>query len=146
MAYITQSYIEAFLGSEVLTELFTDDGAYNSNHVNTVIEAAESRVKQALKAAGYTPPSTTTTDGVIKQATLGQFIIMAYNRPTKSLEIPTTFRQYIGVMQALYEGTIRPETLTPDELAGVGGIRVKRRNADGDELKSVFSRDDLAGY
>lgn len=149
MAYIDTSYIDAFLGPEVRQELFTDNGTYDSTRVDTVIAAADGRVVQALKSAGYTPPAVAsgTSDEVIKQASLGQFILMAYRRPTKSLSIPTDLRQYIDVLGGIYEGTIRPSTLTPARIAAVGGVKINETDPDvSGSRAALFRREDLADY
>lgn len=149
MAYIDTSYIDAFLGPEVRQELFTDNGTYDSTRVDTVIEAADDRVFQQLKTAGYTPPpvASGTSDGMIKQASLGQFILMAYKRPTKSLDIPPDLRQYVDVLGAIFEGRIIPTTLKASRIGAVGGVKINETDPDvSGSRAALFRREDLADY
>ncbi len=141
-AYIDTDYIGYHIKAEVLTGLFTDAGVYVSAAVTQVITTASERVKLAGEQAGYSMSSTTTTDEMIKQATLGQFLAMAYGR--NGLPVPEQFYTEVRLADAIRTGTVKL-TGTASAAMAVGGISVTSSDPDdstgiatGDTRPAIF--------
>lgn len=143
MAWIDTTYIDTFLSTEVRTELFTDESG--SPSVTTAIDAAQSIVEAALRQVGYVPPSTANDD--LKLATLGQFIAIAYGRPSKNLAIPESLSRFVGMAADIAEGRFQPKSLTADALGAHGGVEFTESDPDVDGAAvQRTTRDDLAGF
>ena len=144
MAWIDTTYIDSFISTEVRTDLFTDEAG--SPSVTTVIDAAQSIVEAALRNAGYTPP-TTTANNDLKLATLGQFLRLAYSRPSKTLELPEAYDGIVAMAQAIAVGDFEPKGLTVDQLGAVGGAEFTESDPDVTDAKTQrATRDELSGF
>ena len=117
--YIDTTYIGNAIGAGVLTQLFTDEGSYVAAAVTQAIASASERTKSAGTAAGYSMSSTTTTDPLVQDATLGQFIALAYAR--KGLEVPAAYQHWLYLADGIMAGKI-VLTGTPSANMTVGGV------------------------
>ena len=143
MAWIDTTYIDVFLSEEVRTDLFTDETGTPA--VTTAIDAAQSIVEAALRQVGIDPPATANND--LKLATLGQFVAIAYGRPSKNLAIPESLQRYVGMAADIAEGRFQPKDLTPDALGAHGGVEFTESDPDVDGAAvQRTTRDDLAGF
>ncbi len=87
MAYLSEADIEAFMGNEVQEALFSDDA--NDVFLAALIADADAIVDAALASAGYTVPMTGTVPRIVKIASFGQFVRLAYAR--KNLTVPLEY-------------------------------------------------------
>ena len=143
MAWIDTTYIDSFLSEELRTELFTDETGTPS--VTTLIDAAQAIVEAALRHTGYPVPETANND--LKLATLGQFVAMAYGRPTKELPIPASVERFVGMAQDIREGNFQPKGLTPDQQGAHGGVKFTESNPDVEgAVTQQATRDNLSGF
>lgn len=144
MAWITTGYIDAFLGAEVRAELFSDTTT-TAGAVTTLINSAQAVVEAALRHVGYTPPTTANED--LKLATLGQFVALAYGRPSKNLPIPESMDRFVQMAVDIREGDLQPEGLTPDQQGARGGAKFTQSDPDVDGAKTQrATRDELSGF
>ena len=139
--YIDTDYIDAHIKSDVRTALFTDSGAYSSTAIAQVIVTASERVKLAGEQAGYSMGSTS-TDEMVKQATLGQFIALAYGR--NGLPIPEQFYTEIRLADLIRDGKIKLSGTPASEMT-VGGSYFTPSDpddttgiADGTTIPAIF--------
>jgi len=150
-AYIDETYIQAFIGLDVMQALFTTPSAeYSATHLGVAVNAASALVKMAAKNAGYTLGDTT-TDDTVKLATLAEFIKMAPGM-RKGLTVAQSFvDQFAGLMSAIANGTL-PLDSDPDTVGGVGGSTFSETDtsvtptADAPTFPPVFNRFTLRGY
>lgn len=144
MAWIDTAYIDSFISTEVRTELFTDETGTPS--VTTVIDAAQSIVEAALRHVGYTPP-TTTAENDLKLAVLGQFIALAYARPSKNLPVPDSVAPFVAMAQDIRDGLLQPAGLVADQLGAHGGVKFTESDPDVTGSKPQrATRDELSGF
>lgn len=142
--WIDASYVNNFLSSEVRAELFTDESG--TPDITVLIGAAQSKVEAALRFAGYEIPATTTNND-LKLAVLGQFLPLAYARPSKGLEVPEEYDSFVALADDIRAGELQPKGLTPSAIGAVGGIEFTESDPDVDGASTQFStRDDLAGF
>lgn len=121
--YIDATYIGAFIPSNVLVSLFVDDGVADTGDAKrtAVIAAAQSVVDAALVSAlEITVPLSDTVPEIVKQATLGQFALLAYGR--KAIQVPEQFSIAIGLAEGIRSGKLSVPELAADTEAAIGGI------------------------
>lgn len=121
-AYIDEADVDAMVGADVRTGLFTTaDTVYSTAHFTRLVQLASALVRSAAKNAGYTL-GTTTSDDFVKIATLIEFIVMApANR--KGLEIGKDFVDRYGTLHAaIAAGNLPLIDIDPDPAAGIGGV------------------------
>lgn len=148
-AYITTTDVDALIGTDVRQALFTTPTvAYSSTHFDRVVELASALVKSAAKNAGYTLGDTS-TDELVKLATLAEFIKMApANR--KGIKVGAEFvAQFGGTMEAIRNGSL-PLAADPDLVGGVGGATFSATtgtaSATNNVVPPIFSRFGLRNY
>lgn len=135
-AYIDSDYIDAFIGSDEREGLFTDNGTYTASYETQVITSASERVLAAANAAGYSLGSTTTNE-LVKQATFGQFIVLAYGR--KGLTPPERYTTEILMADNIRLGRIIITSSSPDNLQAVGAADFT--SSDPDDTTGVAEGD-----
>ena len=142
--WIDATYVNTFLSAEVRSELFTDESGTPS--ITTMIEAGQSIVEAALRHAGYTPP-TASANPDLKLATFGQFLLLAYARPSKALPVPQEQQHLTEMAEQIRTGDLQPKGLTRDPLGGVAGLEFTESDPDVDGAATQWSgRDDLADF
>ena len=110
--YIDATYVKAAIGTGVHDAIANVTGS----SITTRLEAATALIQGFMRANGYTP-GTTTTDEVVKLATLGAFWQLAASTPETNLPLPDGWQDhparqaYLGIK----DGTI--------ELAGAPSVR-----------------------
>ena len=143
MAWIDTTYIDSFISQELRSELFSDVSGTPS--VTTLIDAAQSIVEEALRHTGYDVPATANND--LKLATLGQFVALAFGRPTKNIPVPESVERFVGLAELIRTGQFQPKGLTPDQLGAHGGVQFTENDPDVTGAKvQRATRDDLAGF
>lgn len=144
-AYLTVTRVDAVLGADQRAALLSDDNTvagYNSTYFTLINNQASALVKAAARNAGFTLGDTTTDDIVI-QATLGQFIKQACGR--KSVAIPEALGYLVEMIVLIADGTL---TLgDPTVKNAVGGFTWSDQSTtSADGLPAVFTRKTLMGY
>lgn len=129
-AYIDADYIDAFIGADTRTAIFTTPtAAYSAAQLTTVIQSASADVKMAAKNAGYTLGDTT-TDDIVKKATLVQFLRTVNTR--KGVSVGEDFIKLWGdYLGGIYRGEI-PLDGTPDTSSAVGGAKFSENATSSD--------------
>jgi hypothetical protein len=127
VAYIDQTYVDAFITADVRTKLYTDNAVYQTAAFNQHIATAEAEVNGVLKALGHSVPLTGTIGEDIKAATFGQFVPLAYQR--KQLKPPENFATEIAMLEQIRLGNHHPVGLTPSEESGIGGVKASENDA-----------------
>jgi hypothetical protein len=142
--YLTATYVDNLIGNKVRTALFTDGATYKTAAFTGVCVAATAVIKNAIKTAGYTAPSTTTDEFIIL-ATLGEFVNLAFNRPDKRIPLPQNWQgsAYMTARKAILSGESSLD-LTVDTEAGHGGISITA--SDSSNNPQIFSRNDYADW
>ena len=155
--FLTASYVDAYLGPNVRSALFTDEGGtYSSSNFNTLCQAATALIETALRLNGYAIPAGTSSDisGVsemVKLATFGVFFEMAASRPEHMLRLPdnwpdTTFKQALAMIRS--GDAALEETVTPADA--IGGMAASEYDPDitseDGSRPAIFSRKGMQYY
>lgn len=144
-AYITAVDVDAFIGQATRSALFNDGNGFTTSTFLKVVYNASSLVKAAAHAAGYTSLGDTTTNDTIKTATLGQFLVMAYNR--KQQRVPAEFYEQINLTSEIREGRVPIPGMSPSTQDAVGGVSFSETSTSVSGARyNVFSRGRLDVY
>jgi len=144
--YLTDDYVCALLGDAIVRALFDigsgDDIGANTSFLETCYSASAT-IAIALGKAGYTAPtslSDTPTDYFIKEATLGEFVILCYNRPVKRIPLPEgwQYASWMNSRKAILEGEadLNLPTSTTEQHGGIAC-------SSSDDYPMIFSRENM---
>jgi hypothetical protein len=144
--YLSDTFVKSLLGGSVAEALFDVVSpatlAADTGFLNTCY-AASAVISRAISSMGYTAPTdgtaVTPTQYFINLATLGEFVVICYNRPGKRLPLPDGW-QYATWMIARKEilsGEIELD-LPTNVIDAHGGISA---TSDTDS-PTVFARKD----
>lgn len=155
--YLDTDYVDAHLGSNVRSALFTPSGgSYSSTNFNTLAIAATSVIEAALYNSGYTPPTATVSDlsavvEYVKLATYGVFRELASTRPEKSLALPEDWASNPAkqAFQNIVDGTAMLG-MTVNTGSAIGGLTFSETSEsvssnDGSRTH-IFSRKGMQEY
>ncbi len=124
--YLTSADIDALVGTDVRTALFVDDTG--NTHLARCIQLASAVIKSAAHRAGYTGLGDTTTDEQVIAATLGQFLVLMYNR--KQQRVPPEFFEVVNMATEIREGRLPLLGLTASTTsAAAGGAAFSETNS-----------------
>lgn len=124
-AYIDTADVDAVIGSAERQALFDDTGVrdgsnYSSTLFDRQVELASSIVRGAVISGTGTDPGESTTNDLIKSATIGALLQMAYER--RKLEPPEALLAFLGGLpEAIRSGQIEIPGFAIDEGNGPGG-------------------------
>lgn len=145
-AYLTTADVDALIGTNERQAMFSDDNTvagYSATYFTALNTFASAIVQSAAKNAGY-ELGATTTDDVVKMATLGQVIAMVYGR--KGLPIPSLWQPFVDMRNELLNGNL-PLVAEPETITGVGGFTWSDQSETATDAKpQIFSRSKLDGY
>lgn len=126
--YIDDDYVDALTGgSDKREAFFNDGGGYQSTYFDQAVLTASARVKSAGEAAGYSLGDTTTSE-IVKEATLGQFLLLMYGRKDRSP--PKIYQSYVDMCEAIRLGVIPIPDATPEAIEAVGGVEFTSSDAE----------------
>ena len=131
-AYLNTTIIDAAIGTDTRLALTDND----PTTLSQLIALASSVVDAALSNAGHAVPLTDAIadlPGVVHIATLGQFMILAYQR--KGLEVPESARTATGILNAIAKGDVPIPGKTPEAQEAVGGGEFTDSDPDSEEGK-----------
>lgn len=118
--HIDLSYVDTALNKATSRDLIDATTGVTSHSVATqLIKAASARVDGALEAAGYPIPGSS-PPALVKDATLGQYLVRAYGR--KGLTLPDRWHEHVHLVDAIAEGETTVPGLTPDSEKAVGRV------------------------
>jgi hypothetical protein len=155
--YLDTAYVDAYLGSNVRSALFTEEGgSYSSTNFNTVCKAATSIIETAIRNSGYTVPTATVTTcstvaEYVRLATFGAFVDLAYNRSEHNLMLPQDWDAHPAkqAYRAIIDGDADLD-LTLSTVGAVGGFTFSETSEDVSSTDNgrhnTFSRKNMAGY
>lgn len=140
-AFIDATFVDRHLGQDVRLALFDDGAGYESATLTALINTASAILKAALQNAGYSAGDTTSSD-LIRIATFGQFVLMAYGR--KGLKVPEQFATSVALAEGIRSGAVPVPDTAPSTRDGVGGVLFTDSSATTSTGKpAIFSRDNL---
>ena len=126
--YITDTYVYYLVGGSAKVQSYFNDGSgYDSDALDQAILTASERVQSAALAAGYALGDTTTSE-IVKEATLGQFLLLMYGR--KERKPPAVHQTYVDMCEAIRSGLIPIPNETPVSQDAVGGVEFTSSDAD----------------
>lgn len=141
--YVTATDFDALVDPSYRTSAFVDSaGDYDSAIFDRAAELASALIQSAAANAGYAIPDdadgTSTSDDMVKLATLSILIRWAYDRQQQ--EIPAGISQTLeAVPEQLRVGDLPLTSLTPDTLGGVGGSKFTSIDpTDSTSIEPVF--------
>jgi hypothetical protein len=121
--FLDVAYAEAFVGENVLESLFidrSDADVFNETKFWTVVEAASSAARSALKSVGYEVSGTNISSDLVKLSTLHAFVPLAFARRQQSP--PEALTELIqGLLNDVRAGSLPVPDLTPDPASAIGG-------------------------
>lgn len=146
-SYLTTADVDAVIS--VRTRLFEDtspgDGSgYSATFFTRAVELASAIVKSAAHSAGYTSLGDSTTDEQVIAATLGQFLVIAYNR--KQQAVPPEFFEAVNLATGIRDGSVPLTSLTVSSRAAVGGVEFSDVSESTSSRHQVMSRAKLTTY
>lgn len=145
-AYLSTGDVDAVITAISRQSLFSEDGTvagYVSADFTSANEKASAIVQSAAQNAGYTL-SDTTTDNLVKAATLGQFLQLAYGR--KGIPVPAQWAGLVAMKDEIMDGRL-PLVADPDVRPAVGGYAWSDQSTtSADGRPQIFSRKSLFGY
>lgn len=142
-AYITATDVNAAITSAVRADLFVDDSG--DAFFDDLVQKASELVKSAAHNAGYITLGDTTTSQQIKMATLGQFLMLAYNRKQQAL--PEAFYEAYNMLERIRNGAIELTDFDASTTSGIGGAAFTETNSSVTGARyNVFSRSKLDVY
>ena len=138
-SYIDATYVDAFISAGRRQKLFTDPavGSYTASFFTQQVTSASELVKSAAKTAGYVLGDST-SDEVVKLATFGQLIMMAYGR--KNEAVPEQFATAVNLAAAVRNGDL-PLTSSPTSRDAVGGVSFLEQGTS--ERPAVFTNNKM---
>lgn len=107
--YIDSTYVNGWLGTSTATALTSDTGA----SLTVILEACTSLIQSYLRNSGYATPSTT-TDEVVKLATMGAVWESLCSRPEWGLKLPENWDRHPA--KVAYVGIVNGDTTTTHSL------------------------------
>lgn len=125
MAYLTQAYLEASLGTTKVAKLCPGT---TGPDLATLIAQATAEVRSALSIGGYTgaiPETVYASNSAncpdeIRLAALGSFLELAYG--ANDLELPEAYRAYVLKVEELKAGKLEIANVTRNVARAVGGV------------------------
>lgn len=140
-AYIDTTFVDRHIGQDARLALFDDGAGYEAATLTALINTASAILKAALQNAGYSPGDSTTSD-LVKIATFGQFVLMAYGR--KGLKVPDQFATSVALAEGIRSGAVPVPDTDPSTRDGVGGVLFTDSSDTTSTGKpAIFSRDNL---
>lgn len=139
--YIDATYVHGALGTAYVDAAVAVSGV----SLTQLIETATARVQAAIRTNGYATPATT-TDGTVKEATLGALIELLSNIPEAKIDL----KEHPAV--ATYADLLDPDgileiTHTITNIAAVGGAKFTESDPlITDSRPQRASRKNLQGY
>lgn len=156
-AFVTVDEIRSAVGPSLVTSLYSDpvDGgaSWDATHVEQDIEFASSMVQLYAAGVGYTVGDTlgtTSADAVLKLATIGAVIRLAFSRPDCRVPLPEGWETHpANVAYAhLLDGKLPLVGKTLDTAASVGGWQFSEPSATNLDapMPRRTSRRNMAGF
>jgi hypothetical protein len=134
------------MGADLMLAIEQVDGII----LDRILEASTALVQGAIRAAGYSPPSTqdpSTVEELLKLATLGQAWPLLAAIPEVSLPLPEGWDKHAATLafQGLQSGTLKPAA-DPGKIGAVGGWAASDHTTASTGYPQRASRSQLRGY
>ena len=146
-AYLDTDDVDALIGASERQALFSDTNTaagYTEAYFTRMNELASAIIQSAAKNAGY-EVGATTTDDLVKMATMGQLLSMLYTR--KGISVPAAWAPYVALRDDLINGQL-PLAASPTVANSVGGFSWSDQTsstANGGNA-AIFTRTKMSGY
>ena len=145
--YIDNAYVANIYSTAVRDQLFNDAGSTNTSAMSALQVMASTFVRGYLQKAGYTIGLTTSNE-LVKLATLGAFMTLAQSRPHNALPLPENWGDHPArvTYADLANGTLIVD-LPQDALSAPGGFEATDSSTSVDDTAvKIFSRDNMDGF
>lgn len=148
-SYLTATYVNQYITSAVRISLFDDDedGSLSASEIaafDELVTGASEQARAYAENAGYVPGDSTTSR-ILKKATLGIFLIEAYQR--RQQNVPEQFATLLSLAEELRTGALEIYDLTPTTRDAVGGSSFTETDSSvSGSREQKFSRSKLTGY